>query len=106
MGGAMRSFVRVFAALFALLLIVLGAGWYALTLSYENPVPYSIMSAWHNMVSVGLAVEYLLGHIPADGRSLSHAALVVGSAALVWALLFIVVFAGVAWCVRMARRLT
>jgi hypothetical protein len=101
----MKSTRRVFAALLVLLLLVFSAGWYALMLGPDNPVPWVIFSVWGDMVMVGMAVEQVLGYVYQDGRSLTHAALVVGSSALIWALLFTLLFAGAAWCVRIAQKL-
>ncbi len=96
---------RMLAGLFVLLLVVFSVGWYALTLGPDNPVPWAIVSVWGNMITVGMAVEQILGYVPSDGRSLTHAALVVGSSAFFWAFLFTAIVAGVSWCVRIARKL-
>ena len=101
----MKSTSRVFAALLLVLLVVFIGGWYALALGPDNPVPWAIMSVWSDTIMVGMAAEQLLGYIPHDGRSLSHAVLVIGSATLFWAVLFTLIFVGMAWCVRLARKL-
>jgi len=101
----MRARMYVFAALLVLLLVVFGAGWYALTLGPDNPVPWAIFSVWGDMIMVGMAAEQVLGYVPNDGRSLTHAALVIGSSATLWALFFTLIFVGIAWCVRIARKL-
>lgn len=101
----LRSTRRVFAALLALLLAVFSAGWYALTLGPDNPIPWSIFSVWGDMIMVGTGIEQIVGYVPSDGRSLTHATLVVGSSAFFWAFLFTGVFAGAAWCLRIVRKL-
>jgi ABC-type anion transport system duplicated permease subunit len=100
----MRKTMRMFAALLVLLLVYFSAGWYALRLGSESPVPWAMLSVWGDMITVGMVVEQALGYVPNDGQSLTHAALVISSAAILWALLFTLTVVGVAWCVRIARK--
>lgn len=98
--------MRVFVALCLILLALLSAGWYALTLGPANPIPWPIFNVWGNMITVGMAAEQLVGYVPSDGGSLLHAVFVVGSAALVWAALLTGVYWGATWIVRVMKRLT
>ena len=49
------------------------------------PTPICMIGYGSNgiVAAVGTAVEQMLGYVPCDGRSMTHAALVVGSAATV-----------------------
>jgi hypothetical protein len=101
----MRATLLLFAVLLALLLVVFSTGWYAATFGPDNPIPWAIVSVWGDMLAVGMAVEQVMAYVPNDGRSLTHAVLVIGSSATIWALLFSLIFVGIVWCVRIVRKL-
>lgn len=84
----MRFFARAVSISLVVMPALLSLGWYCLTLQWRNPLPYPVMDAWFVLATVGLGIEQIVGYIPSEmDPSWWHAAIVIGSASISWAIL-------------------
>lgn len=97
---------RHFLIALLLLLTFFSAGWWSMSMGSDSRAPWILQSLWGNLIMVGLGFEHLIGYVPSEGRSFTHAAVMVGSASIFWSAVGTAAANGVRWSWRtlQARR--
>lgn len=99
-----RLLVRMYSISLAIMLVVLASGWGFLLMGSRSPLPPELLLRWGELISVGQIFEHLVGYVPSDTQAFPHFAIVVGSAAAIWAIPLTLVLYAARFVWRAARR--